>query len=110
MRIPSEARRVAVTGIGVVAPCGIGQNAFWEGLQGPVADDERRVNDFDPAQYFDNPKEARRTDRFAQFAFAAAAEALEQAGTIDAAPKASPQEVRLRSATTYVSTTAGMIM
>ena len=86
MRIPSEARRVAVTGIGVVAPCGIGQNAFWEGLQGPVADEERRVNDFDPAQYFDNPKEARRTDRFAQFAFAAAAEALEQAGTIDAAP------------------------
>ena len=79
-------RRVAVTGIGVVAHCGMGKDAFWAGLQGPVEDVERRVHDFDPAPFFDNPKEARRTDRFAQFAFAAAAEALEQAGEIDAAP------------------------
>ena len=28
-------RRVAVTGLGVVAPCGIGRDAFWEGLLGP---------------------------------------------------------------------------
>jgi len=79
-------RRVAVTGVGVVSPCGIGREAFWDGLQGPVENEERRVNDFDPSLYFENPKEARRTDRFAQFAFAAAAEALEQAGEIDAAP------------------------
>lgn len=79
-------RRVAVTGIGVVAHCGMGKDAFWAGLQGPVEDVERRVHDFDPTPFFDNPKEARRTDRFAQFAFAAAAEALEQAGEIDAAP------------------------
>ena len=64
----------------------MGKDAFWAGLQGPVEDVERRVHDFDPAPFFDNPKEARRTDRFAQFAFAAAAEALEQAGEIDAAP------------------------
>ena len=32
----------------------------------------RQIDDFDPAPYFDNPKEARRTDRFAQFALAAA--------------------------------------
>ncbi len=81
-----EHRRVAITGVGVVAPCGIGKEAFWAGLQGPVEDAERRVHDFDPAPHFDNPKDARRTDRFAQFAFAAAAEALEQAGEIDAAP------------------------
>jgi len=79
-------RRVAVTGVGVLAHCGMGKEAFWAGLQGPVEDVERRVYDFDPAPYFDNPKEARRTDRFAQFAFAAAAEALEQAGEIDAEP------------------------
>lgn len=79
-------RRVAVTGVGVVAPCGIGRDAFWAGLQGPVADEERRVSGFDPSGCFDNPKEARRSDRFTQFAFAAAAEALEQAGDIDAAP------------------------
>ena len=79
-------RRVAVTGIGVLAHCGMGKEAFWKGLQGPVDDVERRVNDFDPAPFFDNPKESRRTDRFAQFAFAAAHEALEQAGEIDADP------------------------
>ncbi len=79
-------RRVAVTGVGVVAHCGIGKDAFWKGLNSPVEDIERRVYDFDPAPYFENKKEARRADRFAQFAFAAAAEALEQAGEIDAAP------------------------
>ena len=79
-------RRVAVTGVGVLAHCGIGKEAFWAGLQGPVEDIERRVYDFDPEPFFDNPKEVRRTDRFAQFAFAAAHEALEQAGEIDADP------------------------
>ena len=79
-------RRVAVTGVGVLAHCGIGKEAFWAGLNGPVEDIERRIYDFDPAPYFDNPKEARRTDRFGQFAFAAAEEALAQAGEIDADP------------------------
>ncbi len=79
-------RRVAVTGVGVVASCGIGKDAFWKGLLSPVEDVERRVHDFDPSLYFENKKEARRADRFSQFAFAAAAEALEQAGEIDAAP------------------------
>lgn len=79
-------RRVAVTGVGVVAHCGIGKEAFWQGLLSPVEDVERRVHDFDPSPYFDNPKDERRTDRYAQFAFAAAHEALEQAGEIDAAP------------------------
>ena len=27
--------RVAITGYGVVAPCGIGKEAFWAGLLGP---------------------------------------------------------------------------
>lgn len=79
-------RRVAVTGVGVVAHCGLGKEAFWQGLLSPVEDVERRVHDFDPSPYFDNPKDERRTDRYAQFAFAAAHEALEQAGEIDAAP------------------------
>ena len=79
-------RRVAVTGVGVVAHCGIGKEAFWNGLLGPVEDVERRVNDFDPTPHFENKKEMRRTDRYAQFAFAAAHEALEQSGEIDAAP------------------------
>lgn len=82
-----SARRVAVTGIGVVAPCGIGADAYWEGLLGPAAvGAERPIPDFDPAPWFENRKEARRTDRFAQFAFAAAAMALEEAGDLKVDP------------------------
>lgn len=77
-------RRVAVTGIGVVAPCGIGRDAFWGGLQTPVSGSPRAVEGFDPAPYFDNPKEARRADRFTQFALAAAAEAWKHAGVSEA--------------------------
>ena len=75
-------RRVAVTGFGVVSACGIGRDAFWRGLLSAPPEGERRVHDFDPSLYYDNPKEARRTDRFAQFAVAAAQEALEQAGDL----------------------------
>ncbi len=77
-------RRVAVTGLGVVAPCGIGVEAFWDGLNGPAPEGERRVHDFDPSPWFDNPKDVRRTDRCTQFAIAAADMALEQAGTLTA--------------------------
>ena len=66
--------------------CGIGAEAFWEGLLGPRPRAAAAVDDFDPEPYFDNPKEARRTDRFAQFALAAAQMALEQAGEITADP------------------------
>jgi 3-oxoacyl-[acyl-carrier-protein] synthase II len=79
-------RRVAVTGIGVVAPCGIGREAFWAGLQRMPEPGLRQIGSWDPSPWFDNPKEARRSDRFTQFALAASAEALEQAGTLDADP------------------------
>lgn len=78
-------RRVAVTGLGVVAPCGIGREAYWSGLLGPGLTDGRFVEiaDWDPTPYFANPKEARRADRVEQFALAAAAEAFEQSGLPD---------------------------
>ncbi len=89
-------RRVAVTGIGVLAPCGIGADAFWDGLHapppGPLTGDDgapvvgRRVVGFDPLTVFENPKEARRADRVTQLALAAATEALAQAGEIRAEP------------------------
>jgi 3-oxoacyl-[acyl-carrier-protein] synthase II len=79
-------RRVAVTGLGVVAPCGLGAEAFFEGLCRPAPVGPRRMVDFDPGPYFDNPKDARRADPFTQFAVAAAAEALAQAGPITADP------------------------
>ncbi|MDE0893615.1 MAG: beta-ketoacyl-ACP synthase II [Acidimicrobiales bacterium] len=77
-------RRVAVTGMGVVASCGIGTDAFWDGLCGDAAEGDRRVHDFDPSPHFENPKAVRRSDRCTQFAIAAADMALEQAGTLTA--------------------------
>ncbi len=75
-------RRVAITGYGVVAPCGIGKKAFWDGLNGPGITDHNSIEiaDWDPLPYFDNPKEARRADRVEQLALAAAAEAFEHSG------------------------------
>ena len=79
-------RRVAVTGLGVVAPCGQGTVAFWEGLCRPAGPGiQRRVEDFDPSQWF-GPKEMRRVDRFTQLAVAAADGALADAGVLDADP------------------------
>ncbi|MBC8195334.1 MAG: beta-ketoacyl-ACP synthase II [Acidimicrobiia bacterium] len=79
-------RRVAVTGLGVVSSCGIGVEAFWEGLCGPAPTGDRRVADFDPTPHFDNPKEVRRADRCTQFAIAASDMALAQAGDLTADP------------------------
>lgn len=79
-------RRVAVTGVGVLASCGTGVDAFWDGLLAAPPEGERRIHDFDPATVFDNPKEARRADRVTQLALAAAEQALAQAGDIDADP------------------------
>jgi 3-oxoacyl-[acyl-carrier-protein] synthase II len=80
-------RRVAVTGVGVVAACGIGKDAFWRGLSQPAPPGRTLpVLDFDPLPYFDSPKDARRADRFQQFALAAATEALEHGGNPTADP------------------------
>jgi 3-oxoacyl-[acyl-carrier-protein] synthase II len=82
----TSGRRVAVTGLGVVAPCGIGRDAYWNGLLGPGVTGGRatEIADWDPTPWFENPKVARRADRVEQFALAAAAEAFEQAGGTDA--------------------------
>lgn len=87
-------RRVAVTGIGLVTPIGIGKEPVFESMMagrtgiGPVtrfdASDyacriAAEVKDFRPEDYVE-PKEARRLDRFAQFAVAAAKQALADAG------------------------------
>src|ERR1700693_2481037 len=86
--------RVAVTGIGVITPIGIGIDDFWKatiaekvGTRSITRFDPSEFNshvaaevaDFDPADYLDNPKRLRRTDRFAQFSVAAARLALRDA-------------------------------
>ena len=73
---------------GVVAPCGIGKDAFWKVLGGPGLTGGRTIEiaDWDPTPYFDSPKDARRADRVEQFAVAAAAECFEHAGRPSASP------------------------
>ena len=76
--------RVAITGYGVVAPCGIGKQNFWKGLLGPGLSGSHTVEieNWDATPYFAGPKELRRADRCEQYAIAAAQEALMQSGEL----------------------------
>ena len=87
-------RRVAVTGVGVVAPGGVTRDQFWATLTaGRTA--TRRITFFDPSKFrsqvaaeadFDpvaaglSAQEIRRADRYVQFGLACAAEALADSG------------------------------
>jgi 3-oxoacyl-[acyl-carrier-protein] synthase II len=88
-------RRVVVTGIGVISPVGNDLKTFWKsvvegrsGISQFKAFDSTNfdckiageVNDFEPAKFFKNPKSAKRTDRFTQFAIAGTKMALEDSG------------------------------
>lgn len=82
----TQGRRVAVTGIGVVAPCGIGVEAFWDGLlAAPTHERERRVAGFDATPLF-GEKEIRRVDPYTQYAVHAADQAISAAGDLKADP------------------------
>ena len=74
--------RVAVTGLGVVAPCGTVKDNYWNGLMGPgiTGTTSVTIDDWDPSPYYQSPKDARRADKVEQFAVAAAIEAFAQAG------------------------------
>ncbi|MBI2557295.1 MAG: beta-ketoacyl-ACP synthase II [Planctomycetes bacterium] len=89
-----ERRRVVITGVGAVTPLGLEKKQIWlalcEGKSGikPITSFDTsahevrfggEVSDFDPTKWFEI-KEARRLDRFAQFAVAAAILAVEDAG------------------------------
>ncbi|MBB5122294.1 beta-ketoacyl synthase [Streptomyces eurocidicus] len=81
-------RRVAVTGLGVVLAAGTGADALWQALLGAPPEGHRAVADWDPSLWL-GVAEARHTDRFTQFAVAAAASAVEDAGNPRTAPDAS---------------------
>jgi 3-oxoacyl-[acyl-carrier-protein] synthase II len=87
-------RRVVITGLGVVAPNGIGKDAFWDALiAGKSSVDyitafdpslypckvAAEVRDFNPADFM-NPRRAKHRGRFSQFAVAAAKLALGDSG------------------------------
>ncbi len=91
-------KRVVVTGLGAFTPLGKNLQDFWKGLVGGVSssdwithfDTEKfktrfacEIKDYDPLDFFDR-KEARKLDRYAQFAMIAAHEAYLDAGLEDA--------------------------
>ena len=94
-----------VTGLGLVSPVGVGVQSSWDALVagqsgiGPITRFDAstfptriagEVKDFDPGAFMDR-KEARRNDRFIQFALAAAEMAMRDSG-LDMA-KEDPEKV-----------------
>jgi 3-oxoacyl-[acyl-carrier-protein] synthase II len=74
--------------MGAVTPLGVGADALierWTAGETGIEDGEGRCDQFDPGDFMTR-KEARRSDRFAQFAIAASEEALGQAGWSDGLP------------------------
>ena len=97
-------RRVVITGLGAITPIGIGVEAFWasllDGRSGVAAVDKfdcseistriaAEVKDFDSLAYVDK-KEARRMDRFTQFAVAATKQAIADSG-LEITPEIAPR-------------------
>lgn len=80
-----ERRNVVVTGVGVVAAPGEGRDAFWKGLGVDPGKGPHEVGEWDPEPAIPR-REARRLDRFSQFALVAAQEALAQAGDLEVDP------------------------
>ena len=93
-------RRVVITGLGAVTPCGIGTDKFWnamiEGKSGVSLieriDTEKQAvkiaaeikdSDFNPDDYMDS-KDSKRMDRYTQFAMVAADEAIADSGIDEA--------------------------
>ncbi len=74
-----------MTGVGVVSAPGVGRDTFWKGLAENPGRGPHMVENWDPEPDIAR-REARRLDRFAQFAVVAAAEALAQAGEPEVDP------------------------
>ena len=88
-------RTVVITGMGILSPIGNDLATFWKNARagvsgiGPItffdasAYDCRiagEVKDFEPAGFFNNPKDVRRSDRYAQLGMAASKMAVADAG------------------------------
>jgi 3-oxoacyl-[acyl-carrier-protein] synthase II len=89
----SDRKRVVVTGLGAITPIGLNIEEYWAGLSsgksgiGPITHFDASRHDcriageakgFDPLQYVEK-KEAKRMDRFSQFAVCSSKQALADA-------------------------------
>jgi len=88
-----ELKRVVVTGLGALTPIGNNISEYWDGLKNGISgcapityfDTEKfktkfacEVKNYDPLDHFDR-KQARKLDRFAQYALVSSDEAIEDA-------------------------------
>ena len=80
--------RVVITGMGAVSPLGVGADPLidrWAAGECGIEDGVGRCQEFEPTDFL-STKEARRSDRFTQFAIAACQEAVSAAGWEDELP------------------------
>ena len=90
-----DTRRVVVTGMGVCTSLGAALDEFWKNIVSGKSGISRieafdttdypchiagEIKGFNPVEHFKNSKEARRTDRFTQFAMAASNSAIHDSG------------------------------
>ena len=81
-------REIVVTGVGAVTPLGIGARTLyerWRAGDSGIQDGVGAATEFDPTEHL-SIKQARRADRFSQFAMVASDEALAEAGWAEELP------------------------